>query len=305
MQVPSSVFQALSAILTSESPQYAARLKQKLNAALLEKGESSFDERKYGFKGFRDFLLNGTQNLIVKHEFNGSGDMAFSLVGTSNANLTPPASAVGNRHTLRNDVWNAFTNPDKNRVRFYNLENSTIRHFISGQGSQYEVEVEKTPSIYIEIPPIDSDIQISWMRDFLEKEKDNLSSKYEILNNMLKAPYSSGVNAAFTGVLGALSEKWVADRLEKVHDQIKIWAHANNIDLQKLESPPAPPSQPAPPPIVNKPATDNHDQVEIAHCELASPRDQAVHLLKVISNDDIRDVVLPILVSTLLIRNKK
>lgn len=64
MQVPSPVLQALSEILAAQSPQFAARLKQRLTAALQAKDEPAFDERKFGFKGFRDFLERGTQGLF-------------------------------------------------------------------------------------------------------------------------------------------------------------------------------------------------------------------------------------------------
>ena len=150
-QVPSPVLQAISEILAAQSPQFAARLKQRLTAALQAKEEPAFDERKFGFKGFRDFLERGSQGLFSVEPSAVGSDVMVSLAGVKNHSIPATPTTDGGSHSIRNDVWQAFTNPDAARVRFWGRRTFQVRHYLRGEDSPHAREVQDSPGNFIEI----------------------------------------------------------------------------------------------------------------------------------------------------------
>lgn len=300
MQVPSSVFLALSEILATQSPQFASRLKQRLTSVLAAKGEPPFDEKKFGFKGFRDFLKNGTQGIFSVASSEDGADVIVSL-GGNNTSIAP-SQKIGSIHSLRGDVWQAFTNPDASRVRYFNLRNFSIRHFLRGEDSVHAREVAENSADFVEIDFIGADVQQQWMRQFIESREISPQLR-ETLEGIAGRTYTSGINAAFLGALGIMGAEWRQDRLSRVVEVIHGWAERNGISIDKLtprsnsENESALPVTPARAAGKLPSGGDVMDGVQ-------SPREQAVRLLDILSNEEISRVVVPILLSTLLVRGK-
>ena len=298
-QVPSPVLQALSEILAAQSPQFAARLKQRLTAALQARGEPAFEEKKFGFKGFRDFLERGTQGLFSIQPSAEGADVEVSLTGakSQSAQALPPVS--GGTHSIRNEVWQAFTNPDSSRLRYLSRRNFLVRHFLRGEDSPHSREVLESPDDFVEIQPISAETQVAWMRQFVGAHEIPPTLR-DAIDAIVDRPYSSGVNAAFTGALGALGAQWRQVRIKKVIDEIHAWAGAHGIPPERLSlRSTAETDTTSITSVVDRAVRPEH-----ANDGIQDPRERAVRLLEMLSNEDISRVVLPILLSTLLVKGK-
>lgn len=301
MQVPSIVLQALSEILAVQSPQFAARLKQRLTAALESKGEDAFDERKFGFKGFRHFLTEGTQGLFVIAPSPDGADIVVSLQGATGGASTTSSSANETGSSIRKEVWQAFTNPDQTRLRFLNRRTHVVRHYLRGEESPPAQEVAAARAEFVEIQPISGDDQVGWMRQFIE-QKNIGHPLHDVLEGIIAKPYTSGVNAAFTGALQDDGLEWRQDRVQKIIQRIAAWSKANDVPMEYLSSRHVPES-------AHPPATHPNKPVKVEWSEdgvdgVKNPRVQAERLLGILTNDEISRVVLPVLLSTLLMRGK-
>lgn len=298
-QVPSSILQRLSEVLAAQSPQYASRLKQRLSAALATNGEDPFDERKYGFKGFRDFLKRGTQNLFRLEDSESGADVLVSLPRPEKSSSTAVEPAATG--SIRSDIWQAFTNPDITRARYLNRRTFVVRHFLRGDASPQAKEVEGTPDDFVEIPPITGEVQVGWMQQFMTDSKVE-EPLLGVLKEIVSNPYSSGVNAAFTGALGPLAAAWRQRRVQSVISTVFEWAQSHGVPQDKLIS-----RAQAGQDSVSAPGIRSASKVgaDVSSGDgIRDPREQAARLLDMLSNDDINRIVIPILLSTLLVRGR-
>ena len=302
MPVPSNVLHALTELLAVQSPQVASRLKQRLNAALQAKGADTFDERKHGFKGFRDFLQRGTEGLFVVKSTDDGADVVVSLPVKAPAaapTAGTPIPAIGT--TVRSEIWQAFTNPDATRLRFLNKRTFVVRHFLRGEDSAHSREVDAAPEDFVPVEPITGEDQLRWMREFIDLKGIEQPHR-ALLEAIMAKPYTSGLNAAFTGALRQLGKEWSAYRVKHVIEKIAAWAKPHGISAEHLNPRPAetvvtpvlaPVKKPAS--VVDSPSSGDG---------VMDPRAQASGLLAMLSDDEIRRVVLPILLSTMLVRGK-
>lgn len=301
MQVPSVVLQALSEILAVQSPQFAARLKQRLTAALQAKGEDAFDERKFGFKGFRHFLTEGTQGLFDIAPSPDGADIVVSLQGATEGITTAPSSTSEVGSAIRKEVWQAFTNPDMTRLRFFNRRTYVVRHYLRGEDSPPAQEVAAAGAEFVEIQPISGDDQVGWMRQFIEQKNIGHPLR-DVLEGIIAKPYTSGVNAAFTGALQDDGLEWRQDRVQKIVKRITAWSKANDVSMEHLCSRQA--TESASPAATQPKKTVKVERAEDGADGVKHPRAQAERLLGILTNDEISRVVLPVLLSTLLMRGK-
>lgn len=300
MQVPSPVLQALSEILAAQSPQFAARLKQRLTATLQAKDEPAFDERKFGFKGFRDFLERGTQGLFLVEPSTVGSDVMVTPVGAKNHSIPTAPFAVGTSHSIRNDVWQAFTNPDPARLRFWGRHSFQVRHYLRGEDSPHSREVLDSPEAFIEIAPITAETQVSWMQQFTDQQTIP-EERRKVIESILTKTYSSGINAAFTGALGELGSQWRQQRIRHVLLAIHAWADTHGVPHERLSL--RTPSERDSSLVMagtEKPFRNDH----VGSGGIQDPRERAVRLLDMLSDEEISRVVVPILLSTLLVKGK-
>ncbi len=300
-QVPSAVLQALTEILTAQSPQFAARLKPRLTAALQAKEEPPFDERKLGFKGFRDFLERGTQGLFSVEPCAPDSDVLVSLIGSSGAHSHQIQASNSSGHSFRNDVWQAFTNPDSRRARFWGILTNHVRHYLQDEDSLHAREVQGSPNSYVEIDFVPADTQVSWMREFI-KQHAIPEERLAAIEGILSMPYSTGSNAAFASALGgALTHQWRQQRIKNVTSVIHEWADSHSIPRNHLYIHASSEEEASLTAIApEKPARTEH----VGAGGVQDPRERAVRLLDLLSNDEISRIVVPILLSTLLVKEK-
>lgn len=288
MDFPVIVTQLVSELLAEKSPEYAARLKQRLAVVMSERGLGAFEERAYGFKGFRDFLKRGLTN--VKLEESGDDLLVYSAdVGKS---VQPRAQVLSNipqaSTTIRSDVWQAFSNPDNSRHRFLNKKTYVIRHYIEGEDSAARSEVEAARGDFLEIKSITGEEQREWMRQFLTSASIKESER-GVLEAIIALPYSSSMNAAFTQALGENSDAWRHFRTKHVTNYMSAWASTNGLNMEKLRL------------HQRSPAASNP---KLSLKSDVAPREQVVRLLDLLSDAEISRIVLPILLTTMLVRSK-
>lgn len=218
-------------LLTGHGQVAAAHLKPRLAAELLERVGIVFDERGLGYKNFLTFLQSNKDIIEVNHP-GGPGSVWVSLkTDEISQDEVQRQEAIQNR--LPVSVWQAFTNPDPNRKRFYNKEKGIVIHYLEGSARQQDFKHQQEVDIdtdYIEITPISSDQHSEWMKNFLSEH--NLAPRVkEVCETIANSVYSSAVNYAFTQSLGRIGESWKLERSKKVHDFAIQWANENNIDF--------------------------------------------------------------------------
>lgn len=279
----SQVSQLLKQLLEAHSPEVGARLKQRLNALLVGQGLGPFDERAFGFRKFGDFLQK-TQTEILKVDRTESTDIIVSLVGASASPVQIMRPAVEtDQAAIRSDVWQAFTNHNIQRKRFLNKETFAVKHFIENDQSSASHEVAENRDKFIEIQPIPGNEQLDWMREYLSTVPLQAADKTP-LEAMTEQPYTSSLNSAFTRALGEKGEGWRHFRTHRVTEAIERWASLHGVSLDYLR----------------KPAVQTHADGKAVPKE--SARARALKLLQLISEEDIAKVVMPVLVTTVLIR---
>ncbi|WP_148650213.1 hypothetical protein [Lysobacter capsici] len=274
MEVKDPATALLLQILVGHPMEPAARLKQKLSAALVDKGLGPFDQKTVGFKTFKDYLRS-LGDLLVIEEKSGS-DILVSLgktlpTKTDSDPETPPP--------LRSDVWLAFTNPDPNRVRFYNKSTNKVVHFHTTDQAAASIA---EGSDLVAIPAIDGTRQVEWMHEFLAQ---NFLSEDPLLNKIADAPFSSSVNTAFARALGKYGLAWRKFRASKVFVEATAWVARHEASIDWLRAPPDSPAS----------AGSGHSM---------SPRLRASKLLESFSDQELIETVIPILAASILVKSR-
>jgi hypothetical protein len=281
-------------LLLARSPELGARLKQLLNAELLRRGLEPFEERAHGFRKFSDFLESSQDWELLRAD--GPGDLRVALRSSPPSSVSRTTSGTS-QPRIRNDVWQAFTNPDPARRRFFNRRSADVVHFlVDDTESRFRQEVERAPSDFTEVVPVEGEEQLDWMRQFIAGLP--VAPAYrEALGRMAEGPYSSQLNAAFTASLGEHSPSWRRHRSGMVFSRIEKWAASNSVAVAQLydveASPPA--ALPAGGLAAAGPGGEpaRHDDAG------AASRARIVQLLDMLPVRDLDDVVLPLVLSLL------
>lgn len=304
----SAASQVLTQLLSIHSPELGARLKQRLNAAFIASGLGYFDEKSLGFGKFSDYLSRMHGDLVQVAREEGVGDILVSLrpesVKRINLPISTPPSTNARSEVIRNDVWQAFANPDSERRRFLNKETGKIVHFLASKQSPERIEVESAPETFLEILPIATESQLQWMKEFLAGKSLPADEK-EVLEGLIAKPYSSAVNVTFTRALGVNSRAWRNFRTERVTSIIHQWLAEKGVAPDKIlaqSTDTAVVPVEVPTEAQCKVAPPMHDTTPPA--EQFPPRQQVAKLLELLSDDDIIRLVIPTLLSTILIKSR-
>lgn len=301
--------QLLTQLLSVNSPELGARLKQRLNSAFIASGMGVFDEKSLGFSKFTDYLLRTHGDLVSVTRQEGIGDILVSLraAPTSRASVV---SAMLQKHAesapvIRSEVWQAFANPDPERKRFFNKQTGKIVHYPIEKSCKERAEVESSPDNFLEIPPISKAVQAEWMKEFLGGASLPAKEK-EVLEPLTAEQYSSTVNAAFSRALGAHSVAWRNFRTVQVISIIEKWASDAGISLSELHrtATQQPTSAMHASVAIDTRATQKSLDCAPTTSAPFSPRQQVLKLLDLVSDDDIAQLVLPTLLSTILIKSR-
>lgn len=293
MAEPDYVRPLLQQLLNGRAPELGARLKQRLNALLAEKGLPRFDEKQFGFRKFQSFLEQTQSDWLDVSKPEGAGDIHVSskraFAAPSDSTVT--AAPGGTPQPLRSDIWQAFTNPDPQRKRYFQSSTGLVVHFLESEWADKREQIESATGGYLAITPIEGTLQQRWMREFLDSIPITGAERtpYEAL---LAEPYSSALNATFTRALGDHAAAWREFRTSRITSTIQSWARDAGIPLDQLRAQPKEVS--APSFVTGAPRL----------APASSPRAKAVKLLELMSDDDIRQVIIPILLSTIMVRNR-
>lgn len=282
-------------LLSTRSPEFGARLKQRLNALLRERNLELFDERRYGFRKFQEFLEKGQSEVVHVTRRDDGGDILVALKESVQAAVdapvlqpeVPPAEWIG--RPIRSDVWQAFTNPDPERRRYLDRQTFQVRHYTPTHSPETKAEIDLNPAQYVEILPISGETHKGWMRDFLDAVPIT-GAERTVLDQMLSQPYSSALNAAFTRSLASNAAPWKEHRVKFVLNTILHWAKSNDVDVNHLKSSEGKSG-------AELPAAPAGNSVSVTN-----PRLQAAKLLELLSDEDIGRIVLPVLLSTILVK---
>lgn len=290
------IIQHTAELLSNSSGELSARLKQRLNLLLKSQGHNVLDEAKFGCRKFTDFLQGPLGDHVKLDWPVGAGDVRVTLRHDVFPARHKPASREGrstlDRSTaLRSDVWQAFTNPDNNRKRFYNRVTHRVIHFIEGVDHDYHRLVDNKPDDFIEIVQIPVEVHKAWMGEFLDLAgfSDNERAPLQAL---LDSTYSSDVNAAFTRALGNREQQWRQMRTLKISEKVQAWAVEHNISPDKLSNKPVPASASA------------SDHPAATAGSILTPRQQAIRLLELMSDEDILTSAIPVLLNSVLSKSK-
>lgn len=303
----------LSQLLSVNSPQpeLGARLKQRLKAAYTANGYGVFDEKALGFRKFAEYLEKVHGNLVsLDRPSEKPGDIlvhlkySSSLVRAVQMGTAIQAAPTYTR-SIRTAVWQAFANPDPLRKRFFDPDGKVV-HYLENSNSHAQQMVEAAPQLYVPIVPASQETQSSWMREFLENLSIPAAEKSP-LDQMINEPYSSALNATFTRALGPHGQAWSQFRTEKVTSIIRHWAHEHNVDSELLYSRPSmAPSTELPSAAAAVTTTTAAAALSLPQATppVASPREQVIKLLDLLSDDDLERLVLPTLLSTIMIKSR-
>ena len=277
--------------LLEDTPyELCARLKQRLNRLLIKDGLPPFDERRLRYRKFSDFLKAELSDFIRLESPSTSGDIRVSLKSAAphaNEYAAPPLERP---ISLRPDVWEAFTNPDLRRKRYFNRLDHRILHFIEGVQDEYSAKWAENAQDYVEILPLTSDDQIAAMREFVAIIARN-SEEAQGFDQLLESSYSTGLNTSFIKQLGSVrAEQWRKLRQAKVNEHISKWLAQHGISPNDLR-PPARLEQ------------TKRTPASVASAQL-SARQQAMKLLDRMSDDEIARVAIPVLLSSVLSKDK-
>lgn len=285
--------QLLFKLLSASSPELGARLKQRLSAAFFRQGLGEFNEKQQGFRKFADYLESTHGDLIKIERPKNAGDILVSLRDSLihaeregiSANLTPSKSP-----RVRNDIWQAFTNPDTNRKRFLRKQSKAVLHYLLDEESEIRKEVQASPDSFFEIEPISPNQQKTWMDEFLGSIQISPDER-TVLEAVINEPYTSTVNTTFARALGGRGAAWKEYRTNKVVSHIMNWAKDHGIAFDQLCAPASSIEQASH-------LDQKGDEV------IGTNRERALRLLELLDDADIGTLVIPTLLSVILIKSR-
>lgn len=275
-------------LLSAQSPELGARLKQRLSAKYLVSGLGIFDEKVWGWRKFGDFLENFS-DIVTIQRLPGASDIQVSLKTPAVAPVAQQLDVGAPHPKIRSAVWQAFLNPDPRRTRYFNRVDREVIHFLEGQDAAMQARVDAAPAEFIKIDPIDAGLQLSWMETFLDSISLSPNERAAI-EPLVKSTYTSQVNAAFTRALGDKAASWRAYRLHKIIDVVNSWVEKNSLKSSDIYYSSSISREAHPLASPNTVSSDSKRRV--------------IDLLELVTEDDIQRLVLPILMAAIVVRAK-
>lgn len=290
---------AILELLTDRPSEVGARLKQRLNRTLLSAGLPAFQEEKFGYRKFSDFLTAelGAQLQIDKPS--DDGDIHITL-----KRQAPPLQCLQVLQNdvaldsvpkplpvklIRGDVWQAFTHLNAHRKRYLDRESGKVVHFLDTDSINVALVAESAER-FVEIPRINAETQLSWMQQFLTVSSFP-EAEASTLGQLLEQPYSSQLSVMFGRALGKRQGEWKRYRAERVMNAIQVWASEHGI--------------PSGPLFIFKYGQPVEVSVKAAApTGKLSPREQAQKLLGMMTEQEIVSVAIPALLGCVLANSR-
>ncbi len=236
-------------LLSDGTPVVGARLKQLLSRRYESYTGRRFNEAAWGYRKFSDFL-SANPDLVEIRSPQEHTDVSVVLrpgvqkaTAVSAARFTEDAA----KPKLPGQLWQAFTNPDPGRKRFFHRRTHRIAHFVTGQDDDLNTGVERAVAgdrDYVEVEFVPGPRHLAWMKEFLDSIVIP-DSQRQVFDKLVKEPYTTASNVIFTQALGPFGGGWRRFRSEKLHEVIRAWAEKNGIAVGDLVSPAGDPTEAA------------------------------------------------------------
>lgn len=292
-------------LAAADTPELGARLKQRLQAELERLGAPRFDERVFGYRKFSDFLKNFPDDFELIHA-QGPGDLRVRLKSGHHMSWDPLLKVapqllggvpVRELPRVRNDVWQAFTNPDPRRRRFVQRVNGQINHYLEDDTeSRFRAEVALEPHRFVEVSPVSPTEQLEWMRDYVTA-LGLPDSQSKSLLRLAEGPYTSQLNTLFTTELGEFGLGWRRRRAGRVYEHIEVWANRHHVSLQLLIEGFAN--------LRDRSKSDGADKGRSVTDGEQLARVRSIQIINMLSDQDVEELVLPVLLSTIWITTRR
>jgi hypothetical protein len=223
--------------LLALGPQKGARLKVLLVREFERRSAATFHQAFWTFPKFSSFLA-ANADLVEVHAPDGPGDLTVRLrpQATPERAATPAPQLASPGRFLPPAVWNAFTNPDPRRRRFFNRVSREVVHYLENSQEPPNPRIAAlvgNDANYVEIQPASAEQQAAWLKEFLASVPVP-DSKRPLLTKLAEMPYSSAINTAFGATLGDLAESWRQFRAAKVQEVVRTWAERRGVALDQL-----------------------------------------------------------------------
>lgn len=216
----------------SDGPMKGATLKLRILGDFERRTGEPFNSAFRLYPKFSSFLAaNADLVEVVRPPEGVAGDITVRLRQRSPNGASVPTSIppLASECHLRHDVWQALTNPDPNRRRFFDRNRHTVVHYLAPDVP----EVLERDAGWVEIKPATADEQASWVREFAEFEPLP-ESKRRLITLIGTEPYSSQANADIIGVLAEYSGVWRAFRASKVIELAHTWSAQAGIPFEAI-----------------------------------------------------------------------
>ena len=294
------VSEILPSLLTEHSPELGARLKQRIQSEFAARRLPEFDPQKEGCRKFAVYLERFHGDIARVVRVPGESDVRiYKQMHSHSLNTQHTPHPVNQNVIVRNNVWQAFLNPDSSRKRFFNKKTKEIIHFIPSLDTAEEAEVSGNPQGFIEIIPISGTEQLSWMRAFLAGAPLGDTEK-EVISSQIQDKYSSALNATFTKSLGIHGSLWRNHRLPRVMQYMRSWAQRNEVPFNELCISGVSHSLQEKDLVSSLPVSE-----QFTPTEALPPRQLAHKLLDLMAENDIAQMVLPTMMNTLLFKSRQ
>nr|AIU94562.1 hypothetical protein [Stenotrophomonas maltophilia] len=216
------------------------------------------------------------------------GDMEVLSLAAAAAQ---PVAVRGEHRAMsaaREDVWIAFSNPDPQRLRYFNRKTGAVKHF---QQTDLGAAVGLTPvADWVKIEPVPGTQQTAWMQEFLAQASTLVAADYP----MIAQPYRTAVNVEFTKALGAAGKQWTQFRTGKMFEVMSQWAQRAGVDVSMLL--PSFETRHAHPPVSTASLTD---------AAALSPKQRALKLIESLTDQEIADTLIPLMASIIMVSARR
>ncbi|MDP9224688.1 MAG: UPF0158 family protein [Actinomycetota bacterium] len=222
---------------------FAAGIKPELQKRTV----GGFDEKRLGFRSFRQFLEAAEGEGVIHLEWvDGANKLQvvpFEIpVRMSKPPAPPqPTTASRSRGRIRDDIWHAFLDWDDDVERYYDRVTDQailIRADSEGKGTSASLPgapSEETSRRYVPIKHVPFIEQLGWMRSFAEGVPDE--GLRQVLLHALESQRPAGSFATAVRSVPQLATAWFDSLVTRVFDRIEAWATENDVDLKVLTGP--------------------------------------------------------------------
>ena len=258
--------------LLADGPMKGATLKLRMLSAFEKATGETFNAAFRIYPKFSSFLLANTDLVDIQRPGPGlSGDILVGLRAEREGSretldlLSPPTLY------LQNDVWQAFTNPDPDRLRYVERATGRVVHY---RNDNPPPELTGSP-LWVEIKPVPAREQARWMHEFIDVVALP-DGRRDVLVPIADMPYSATSNALFSKTLAEYTDVWRRFRAGQVMRAAREWSKQTGMPFEKIAHP-----------VKTSPSTPTEDNRE------TSLRNALIKAIQAATLEELRQISVP------------